>query len=603
MRVPSFVGCSSPARSTEQVAEQRKISIDSRVAMWIRRQASAWRGTSAGVARRASALGVAMFVAFAIADGAGCGLQSRTASDSNDIPCAQEMDCPATNDPCVVSTCFEQRCLVVNAAVNTILEQQLAHDCRMRVCDGNGQMFEINDDLDLPDDDGNACTKSACKEGAAVHPPVTVGQTCNTDGVCNGHGVCGECLPSATRCEGRSIATCSDEGEWSKEVCPDGKPICKNASCLGISAVVAGGTNTCTLFADGSVRCFGAEGSRRGARGTTNVPGVSGAVELALGVGHSCARLDDGSVQCWGANTFGQLGDGTTEGPRAPTPVLGLTNATALAAGDDHTCAIVAGGKVACWGRGDANALGGPAPRAPAGAKPKGPDEPSVSPAEPGGPPTLLAGISGASSVALGARHGCVIWRGGRIACFGEDDRNQLGTFVAGGNAKPKLGPKPTPRLVTVKGIEGATAIALGARHGCAVVDGGAVRCWGDNTKGQLGDGTTTARTESVLVPDLADVTVLALGAEHSCALVEGGSVKCWGDNSHNQLGDGTTTAHPSPVAVSGLVGAQTISSGHGAHTCVTLDSGAVRCWGTNHLGELGDGTLDDRGTPVRIVW
>ncbi len=571
--------------------------------MWIRRQASAWRRKGANVARHASALGMAIFIAFAAMDAAGCGLQSRTASDTTDIPCVQEMDCPTTNDPCVVSTCFEQRCLIVNAALNTIVEQQQAHDCRMRVCDGNGQTFEINDDLDLPSDDGNACTKSTCKEGAAAHLPVAVGQTCDDDGVCNGQGACGECLPSAKRCDGRAIATCSEEGQWTKQVCPDGKPLCKNSSCLGVSAAVAGGTNSCVLFADGTVRCFGAEGSRRGARGTTNVPGISGAVELALGAAHSCARLDDGTVQCWGANTFGQIGDGTIEGPRAPTPVLGLTNATALAAGDDHTCAIVAGGKVVCWGRGDSNALGGPAPRPPAGAKPKSPDEPSVSPAQPGGPPMLLPGITGASSVALGARHGCLIWRGGRVACFGEDDRNQLGTFVAGGVVKPKPGPKPTSRLVTVKGIDGAVSIALGARHGCAVLDGGGVRCWGDNAKGQLGDGTTAARTESVVVPDLADVTVLALGAEHSCALVEGGSVKCWGDNAHHQLGDGTTTAHPTPVDVAGLTGAQTISAGHGAHTCVMLGSGAVRCWGTNHLGELGDGTLDDRGAPVGVVW
>ena len=67
--------------------------------------------------------------------------------------------------------------------------------------------------------------------------------------------------------------------------------------------------------------------------------------------------------------------------------------------------------------------------------------------------------------------------------------------------------------------------------------------------------------------------------------------------------GDGTTTAHPSPVDVSGLSGAKSISAAHGAHTCVTLNDGEVRCWGTNHLGELGDGTLDDRGAPVGVVW
>lgn len=558
----------------------------------------------AGLVRHFGACALLLFIGFVTIEGAACGLKTRTPTGETSIPCAQEMDCPPSNDPCVVSTCFEQHCLTVNAAHNTVIEQQQARDCRMRVCDGNGQTIEINDDIDLPEDDGNPCTKSACKEGAAAHLPVPVGLTCGTDGICNGKGVCGECMPAAQRCDGRAIATCSEEGNWVNETCPAGKPLCKNASCLGIRTASAGGATSCVLFDDGTVRCFGAEGSRRGSRGTVSVPGITGAAELALGAAHSCARLDDGSVLCWGANGFGQIGDGTIEGPRAPTPVLGLTNTTAIAAGDDHTCAIVDGGKVLCWGRGDANALGGPAPKPPAGPKPKVPaEEPSVSPAEPGGPPSLIPGIAGATSVTLGVRHGCLVWRGGRVACFGEDESNQLGTFVAGPPAKPKPGAKPTPRLVTVKGVDGATTLAAGARHACAVVDGGAVRCWGDNSKGQLGDGTTTARTESVIVVDVANVTALALGSDHSCALLESGGVRCWGDNAHNQLGDGTTTAHPTAVDVGGLSGARAISSSHGAHTCVTLNGGEVRCWGTNHLGELGDRTLDDRGAPVSVVW
>jgi alpha-tubulin suppressor-like RCC1 family protein len=492
---------------------------------------------------------------------------------------------------------------MVNAANNTVVEQQQAHDCRMRVCDGNGQMIEINDEIDLPDDDGNPCTKSACKEGAAAHLPHAVGLSCGTDGVCNGRGVCGECLPAAQKCDGRSVATCNDDGAWQKTVCPAGKPICKNASCLSIRNVTAGGTVTCVTFEDGTLRCFGAEGARRGARGTTAVPGISGAVELALGAAHSCARLDDGSVMCWGDNTFGQIGDGTLDGHRAPWLVFGLTNATAIAAGDHHTCSIISDGKVVCWGRGDFNALGGTPPKAPIGAKPKVADEPGASSAEPGGPPSLISGISGATSVALGQRHGCLIWRGGRVACFGEDESHQLGTFITPAPSKPKPGTKPTSRLVTVKGVNGATLIALGARHGCAVVEDGTIRCWGDNSKGQLGDGTTSPRTESIAVANIAGAKALALGSEHSCALLEGGTVRCWGDNTHNQLGDGTTTPHPTSVDVNGLSGVQAISATHGAHTCALLADGEVRCWGTNHLGELGDGTLDDRGVPVPVAW
>lgn len=569
-----------------------------------RGQAFQWPHMNAGFARRLGASSLIALALFIAVDGSGCGLQTRTPTGETNIPCAQELDCPPSNDPCVVSTCFEQRCLMINAALNTVVDQQQAHDCRMRVCDGNGQVIELNDDIDSPDDDGNPCTRSTCKEGAAAHLPVPVGQTCNTDGICNGRGGCGECLPAAERCDGRAVATCSEEGQWTKVACPASKPLCKSSVCLGIRGVVAGGTNTCVTFEDSTVRCFGAEGSRRGTRGMSAVPGITGAVELALGAGHSCARLDDGTALCWGSNVHGQIGDGTNEGPRPPTPVLGLTNASVIAAGADHTCAIVDGGKVVCWGRADFNALGATPPRSPSGAKPKIPaEEANVSHAEPGGPPSLVPGVSGVSAFALGARHGCFVWRGGRVSCFGDDDSNQLGTFVAPSTGKPKPGAKPTSRLVTVKGIDGATTLALGARHACALVDGGAVRCWGDNAKGQLGDGTTTARTESVLVPNLAGVSALALGGEYSCALLEGGGVKCWGDNAHNQLGDGTTTARLTPVDVGGLSGVKSISASHGAHTCVTLSDGEVRCWGTNHLGELGDGTLDDRGAPVGVAW
>lgn len=570
-------------------------------------QALALPRVRACIVRRVSAVALTVTAVLVTVDVSGCSLKTKTPTSETNILCTEEFDCPPSNEPCVVSTCFEQRCLMVNAAYNTVIDAQVGNDCRMRVCDGNGQMMEISDDIDLPNDDGNPCTKAACKEGAAAHVPVEVGRTCGADGVCNGRGACGVCLPGAKRCDARAVATCSEEGQWANDMCPASKPICTNASCLGIKGAFAGGTNTCVLFDDGTVRCFGAGGSRRGARGTSAVPGIMGAAELALGAAHSCARFDDGTVICWGANGFGQIGDGTIEGPRPPTQVLGIANATAIAAGDDHTCAIVADGKVMCWGRGDANALGGPPPRplAPSAGKPKvGPDEPQVSHAQPGGPPTLLSGITGASAVVLGVRHGCVLWRGGRVGCFGEDDSGQLGTaFVPSTPEKPKFGPKPSPRLVAVKGIEGASAIALGARHGCVIVDGGSVRCWGDNAKGQLGDGTTTARTESVWVADITTAAALALGSDHSCALLEGGAVKCWGDNSHSQLGDGTKTAHPTAVAVSGLSGVRSISSAHGAHTCATLNDGEVRCWGTNHLGELGDGTLDDRGVPVPVVW
>ncbi|MDI1430884.1 RCC1 domain-containing protein [Polyangium sorediatum] len=561
--------------------------------MWARAQNSSLPGALARAA--------ALVLAGGLFPASGCGLRVAE-SPTQPIPCFHAMDCPPSDDPCVVSTCFEQQCAMVAAAQNTVVREQKAGDCRMQVCDGNGHVMEIDDEVDVPADDGNACTIAMCKESAGVHEPGPVGESCGEDGVCNGKGACGACLPEAERCEGNAVATCSEEGAWKTAACPEGRPICAGKACVGIRQIAAGGAHTCALFEDGSARCFGAAGVRRGAYGAPPVPGVVGAVELALGGAHACARRADGTALCWGHNAFGQVGDGTTDGPRPPTQVLGLAGATAIAAGAAHTCAIVGGGKVVCWGRGDRGQLGAKPP-GPAG-KPPATEVPSPLPASPGGrAPSAVAGLFGATKIALGGRHACALGPGGLVACWGEDESGELGSVRPPSSpAKPRPGPRPTPRLVSVKGIEGAIAIALGAAFGCVLLADGSVRCWGDNTAAQLGDGTTDARAESVVVKGVAGATAIALGAEHGCARTEGGAVTCWGKNDHGQLGDGSTEARLSPVLVPGLAGVRALSAG-GAHTCVMLDGGAVRCWGGNGAGEVGDGTTSDRGAPTAVTW
>ncbi|MDE0882733.1 MAG: hypothetical protein OSB21_09075, partial [Myxococcota bacterium] len=155
---------------------------------------------------------------------------------------------------------------------------------------------------------------------------------------------------------------------------------------------------------------------------------------------------------------------------------------------------------------------------------------------------------------------------------------------------------------VSVSGITDASAIALGPSHTCALLDSGAVRCWGYNEYGQLGDGSTADRHTPVPVIGITDASALALGDAYTCALLDSGAVRCWGNNSGGKLGDGSTTDRHTPVPVIGMNDASAIAVGYD-HTCAALRySSAVRCLGNNDFGQLGDGSTIMRQTPVEVL-
>ncbi len=144
-----------------------------------------------------------------------------------------------------------------------------------------------------------------------------------------------------------------------------------------------------------------------------------------------------------------------------------------------------------------------------------------------------------------------------------------------------------------------ATQVAAGNSFTCAVLTSGEAKCWGANSRGNLGDGTTTARSAPAFVKLDKGVKAIAAGANHACAVTVDSALKCWGWNDVGQLGDGTATDRHLPVEVYGLSsGAVAVSAGT-QHTCAVDAVGAVRCWGANASGELGDGTMNAKSTPV----
>ncbi|MCL5023752.1 MAG: RCC1 repeat-containing protein, partial [Nitrospirae bacterium] len=153
---------------------------------------------------------------------------------------------------------------------------------------------------------------------------------------------------------------------------------------------------------------------------------------------------------------------------------------------------------------------------------------------------------------------------------------------------------------VQVDGLTGGIAIAGGWDHTAVVKSDGTVVTWGDNTYGQLGNGTTTDSTTPVQVSGLNNAVAVAVGDFHTAAVTSGGTVVAWGLNNYGQLGNGTTTGSTTPVQASGLVNIVAVSAGM-YHTAALKVDGTVWIWGRNNKGQLGNGTTTDSNIPVQV--
>ncbi len=142
--------------------------------------------------------------------------------------------------------------------------------------------------------------------------------------------------------------------------------------------------------------------------------------------------------------------------------------------------------------------------------------------------------------------------------------------------------------------------VAPGREHACALKKGGSLWCWGNNTFGQLGDGTTTSRLKPTKVSKTGEVWIaIRSGGHHTCAIKKGGSLWCWGDNSGGQVTSKAKSAH-SPVQVGAAIGWKAVRAGW-RFTCALSTSGALWCWGDNLQGQLGNGTTTNSSVPLQV--
>jgi alpha-tubulin suppressor-like RCC1 family protein len=183
------------------------------------------------------------------------------------------------------------------------------------------------------------------------------------------------------------------------------------------------------------------------------------------------------------------------------------------------------------------------------------------------------------------------------VETWGDNSAGELG------NASLTRSLEPVPAITSAAGAASVTAVAAGGRHDLALLSNGTVLAWGDDTYGQLGNGSASANDDAetpALVPNLSGVVAVAAGGEHSLALLSNGTVEAWGDNDDGQLGDGTRTASDVPVPVKGLTGVSTISAGD-QFSLAALSNGTVEAWGDNGFGQLGDGSLKNSDVPVVV--
>ena len=308
------------------------------------------------------------------------------------------------------------------------------------------------------------------------------------------------------------------------------------------------------------------------------------AVALSSGDDHTCAILDNGAVSCWGRGNYGQLGNGATSDKSTPTLTSSLgtgRTAVALSSGGSHTCAILDNGAVSCWGYGNYGQLGNGAT-----------SDKST--------PTLTSSLgTGRTAVALssGDHHTCAILDNGAVSCWGYGAYGQLGN---GGTSA-----KTTPTLTSSLGT-GRTAVALssGGYHTCAILDNGDVSCWGYGYYGQLGNGATSDKSTPTLTSSLGTgrtAVALSSGGYHTCAILDNGAVSCWGDGTTADWVMEQRLTKSTPTLTSSLGTGRTavaLSSGD-YHTCAILDNGSVSCWGYGYNGQLGNGGTSDKTTPT----
>lgn len=322
-----------------------------------------------------------------------------------------------------------------------------------------------------------------------------------------------------------------------------------------VIAIDASSNRTCAVTADGKVWCWPGQSGQSDVHLVRGVPVQEmpfDARAVMVASRSNCVVTTENRILCWVA--------GSTHAQGQIRELSGFTGTVRALVTGREICALNDSGTVFCW---NSVVLRPSAPTIPI--------------------------VSGAVSMSIGGSHTCAAMADGRVLCWGYNSQGQLGDGTTEDRENP---------VVVTNLPRNIIAVAAGQLHTCALGRDGRVWCWGYNSHGQLGDGTTQTRTSPVAVVDLpANMTGIAAGYFHTCAFIASGGAWCWGNNFHGSLGNNEiNTYRTKPVAVTGLTGVTALTAGL-EHTCALTVGGSVMCWGRDLEGQLGAGRLLWSGT------
>jgi alpha-tubulin suppressor-like RCC1 family protein len=350
---------------------------------------------------------------------------------------------------------------------------------------------------------------------------------------------------------------------------------------LRFATIVASDTNTCAITTSGTgsaLYCWGAGANGQVGNGgivdvlsTALITGGTAYASVAIGSNATCAITTVGSLlKCWGAANA--VGDGGTTRRTSPVAIDGVTTYSMVSLASGATCGITTAGVLKCWAANTQAQLG------------DGTTTARLSPV------VIDSGVL-YSSVYIGANTVCGITTANNLKCWGYDVNGTVGVPVVNPTDTYIATPTIVDAGVTYSAVQTAGSSANGTGLTCGVTTVGKMKCWGESTIGQTGDGIATAQ----LTPETIDAgtTYKQIDSNNAttCGITSSDKLKCWGTNSAGQVGDGTVTDKKVPVAIDSATSYRAVyMSGYNSNCAITTDD-VLKCWGANSAGQLGDGT------------